>query len=818
MELDVLLRWLRIAAIKIAQNSVWWLLRSFNSRISELVRSMASENLARPMLELLPPQRRALLEDGLLDPAHRAVVVQMPTSSGKTLLAQFRILQTRNSFPDAWVAYLVPTRALVNQVALRLRRDLGPLGIKVESAAPVQEFDVFEEEWLVSADDADVVVTTPEKLDLLIRGDKRGPSKRPLGLVILDEAHNLAEGERGVRAELLLAMLNREYPDAQFLLLTPFVPNGKELAVWLDDQRSHAITVLAADWQPNDRTIGIVYPQGRGRDWGLRFRTLHTIPAGIEIEGDLPLEGQRPPLAMVVSKAKGAKSRVAAGAACILGRRAGTSCIVLADSPSSTWDIADLIADEFSDQPIQSDRVNLVRRFLETEFSPEFRLSDLLRKGIAVHHGGLSPEARFLVEWLTEEGDVRALIATTTLAQGVNFPVSSVVLATHFLYRPNAGKEEMTAAAFQNLAGRAGRLFQDTLGIVAFASQDAQAEGIQAFVSRQVNELSSALEQMVRDVLERGWELNLTSLVRYDTRWASFAQYLAHAYRQSNNHEQFVAETEKVLRATWGYRRLSSSQPAAAEQLVEATREYAGTLRMMGPGVLSLVDSTGFSGETVMEILRHKDRLPASFPEWDPRTLFQANPAALATLLGNVLGVRELQLEMPPGSEQRQLAEILSMWVRGETIDKISTQHYMTEAQSMTDAITKCCQQLFQRFAQAGAWGLGALQTLAGVNLTELSADEVEAFRSVPAMMFYGVPTVQGVLMRTLAVPRSVAVSMGDRFKAEDTPGPAPRLQRAGTWVEAQPSTVWESSKPPGATLSGEDYRRIWRVLNGMEA
>jgi hypothetical protein len=817
IELDVLLRWLRIAAIKIAQNSVWWLLRSLNSRISERVRSMASENLARPMLELLPPQRRALLEDGLLDPAHRAVVVQMPTSSGKTLLAQFRILQARNSFPDAWVAYLVPTRALVNQIALRLRRDLGPLGIKVESAAPVQEFDVFEEEWLVSAADGDVVVTTPEKLDLLIRGDKRGPAKRPLGLVILDEAHNLAEGERGVRAELLLAMLNREYPDAQFLLLTPFVPNGKELAVWLDDQRSHAITVLAADWQPNDRAIGIVYPQGRGRDWGLRFRTLHTIPAGIEIEGDLPLEGPRPPLAVAISKAK-AKFRVAAATACFLGRRAGSSCIVLADAPSSTWEIANLIADVFPDQPSESGRVNLVRRFLETEFSREFRLCDLLRKGIAVHHGGLSPEARFLVEWLTEEGDVRALIATTTLAQGVNFPVSSVVLATHFLYRPNAGKEAMSPAAFQNLAGRAGRLFQDTLGIVAFASQDEKAEDIQAFVSRQVQELSSALETMVREVLERGWELNLTSLVKYDTRWASFAQYLAHAYRQSNNHEQFVAETEKVLRATWGYRRLSSSQPAAAEQLVEATREYAGTLRKMGPGILSLVDNTGFSGETVMEILRHKDRLPASFNEWDPRTLFQANPAALASLLGNVLGVRELHLEMPPGSEERQLADILSMWVRGETIDKISTQHYMTEAQSMTDAITKCCQQLFQRFSQAGAWGLGALQTLAGVNLTALSTDEVEAFRSVPAMIFYGVPTVQGVLMRTLAVPRSVAVSMGDRFKAEETPGAALRLQRARTWVEAQPSAVWDSCKPPEASLSGEDYRRIWRVLNGMEA
>ena len=240
------------------------------------------------------------------------------------------------------------------------------------------------------------------------------------------------------------------------------------------------------------------------------------------------------------------------------------------------------------------------------------------------------------------------------------------MLATHYLYRPNAGKEAISPAAFQNLAGRAGRLFQDTLGIVAFASQDEKAEEIQAFVSRQVGELSSALETMVREVLERGWELNLTSLVKYDARWASFAQYLAHAYRQSNNHDQFLAETEKVLRATWGYRRLSSSQPAAAEQLVEATREYAGTLRKMGQGVLSFVDSTGFSGETVMEILTHKGRLPTSFAQWDPCTLFQAGPDVLASLLGNVLGVRELQLEMPPGSEQRQLAEILGMWVRGK--------------------------------------------------------------------------------------------------------------------------------------------------------
>jgi replicative superfamily II helicase len=440
IELDVLLRWLRAASIQMARNSIWWLLPSLNVRISEHVRHLAAEDAARPLLELLPPQRRALLEDGLLDPAHRAVVVQMPTSSGKMLLAEFRILQAINSFPGCWIAYLVPTRALVNQVALRLRRDFEPLQIRVESAAPVQEVDIFEEEWLTSAEDADVVVTTPEKLDLVIRGAKRSATERTLGLVILDEVHNLGEGERGVRAELLLAMLNQEYPDAHFLLLTPFVPNSEELALWLDDQRSRAITVLATEWQPNDRAIGIAYPEGRARNWNLRFRTLHTMPANVEAAGSLPLDGQGPLLDLTASAVRGSKSKIAAATARVLSRCEGSSCIILADSPGTTWNIAELLEREFPRRQSPSWRVDLVKRFCETEFSPDFKLCHLLEMGIALHHGGLSPELRFLVEWLTEEGDIKILIATTTLAQGVNFPVSSVVLATHYLYYPNRGR------------------------------------------------------------------------------------------------------------------------------------------------------------------------------------------------------------------------------------------------------------------------------------------------------------------------------------------------------------------------------------------
>ena len=65
------------------------------------------------MFELLPPQRAALLEQGLLDQAKTAVVVDLPTSGGKTLLAQFRILQALNQFDadNGWGAHVASTKA-----------------------------------------------------------------------------------------------------------------------------------------------------------------------------------------------------------------------------------------------------------------------------------------------------------------------------------------------------------------------------------------------------------------------------------------------------------------------------------------------------------------------------------------------------------------------------------------------------------------------------------------------------------------------------------------------------------------------------------
>jgi hypothetical protein len=225
----VLLGWLHVGARRMIAGSVWWVAQTVNSRVTKFVTSVTK---ARGLFELLPPQRMALQEQGLLDQASRAIVVDLPTSGGKTVLAQFRILQALNQFDadKGWVAYVAPTRALVSQVTRRLRGDFGPIGIRVEQLTSAVDVDSFEEAILAASDSGQqfhVLVATPEKLQLVMRNKSVA---RPLALIVMDEAHNIEDEERGMRIELLLATVKRENPTANFLLLMPFVPNADSLA------------------------------------------------------------------------------------------------------------------------------------------------------------------------------------------------------------------------------------------------------------------------------------------------------------------------------------------------------------------------------------------------------------------------------------------------------------------------------------------------------------------------------------------------------------------------------------------------------------
>ena len=812
IELGLLLRWLSMATRVMIRSTVWHQLSAYNSKITAFKEILTSESQTRPLFELLPPQRDAIQD--VMHIGNRAVVVEMPTSSGKTLLAEFRIIQTKVNISNSWIAYLVPTRALVNQITVRLRRDLSGLGFVIEQATPAYEIDPLEEELLSVSNQFDILVTTPEKLDLLIRNEAITKDNRTLGLVILDEAHNLGDGARGLRSELVLATINRESPNTHFLLLTPFVPNANELATWLDDERSKCVTPsLAVNWQPNDRMIALAYPNGRGRVWGLELKPLHVTRKNrtpISFNERIPLTNKRQ--RSIRKSDINSNVYVAALVAEVLANRGNS--IILTYSPTDCWRLSEKLAGLLPNR--KSEKISLVKEYIKLECGADFALYSLLDKGIGVHHAGISPDIRSLMEWLTEEGDLCVLVATTTLAQGVNFPISNVILSTYFKPR-KAGvsyiREKMRSDEFWNIAGRAGRLFQDTLGLVIFAINQSDNPGIESYVNENVVELASALEQMINEAIEKGWELDLKRLVRNDPKWSSFVQYLAHCYRKAGDHSRFLTDTEKLLKRTYAYHRLSVHQPEIAKQLVNSTRVYAEQLKGLQPGVLTLVDSTGFSPETILDLLKEKDSFSLTAEEWSPSNLFRVGGDGIKDIVGALLKVREIDLPEIIGGSRTKISSMIQMWVSGKSLREIADMHF-NNIEDIEKRITDCCRLVYQTLTHQGSWGVGALQSMNKIDTGDLSPEAKSQILSVPAMIYYGVPTVDAVIMRNLGVPRSISVRMGEYFKSEeDSSDSSPRLQKARKWLEQSTPDQWAAAG--NGIMSGEKLKEVWRIISG---
>jgi hypothetical protein len=812
---DVILTWLHVAGRRMASGSIWNVAHAVNSRVTSFVSQVTK---AGSMFELLPPQRAALQEQGLLDQASRAIVVELPTSGGKTALAEFRILQALNQFDaeGGWVAYVAPTRALVSQLTRRLRKDLSPISIRLEELTSSIEIDAFEQAVLANKQDATrfhILVATPEKLQLVIRNKA---VDRPLALIVLDEAHNIEDEDRGLRVELLLATIKSDCPKANFLLMMPYVPNAADLALWLAPETGKTISIGTSAWKPNERLVGLFDTKRitqAPKDWAFEFETVSTTPGTIQLKGKYRV-GKPNPLDKAFSRVSSLSAKTV-GIAKIFSDR-GTS-IAIAGTIPAAWEMARSATASLPKQEKPPESVQLVQRFLANEISPKFELIEMLSHGVGVHHAGLSDEARSLMEWLAEQGDLRLICATTTIAQGINFPVSSIFLATtNWPY----GKK-MPSRAFWNLAGRAGRVGQDSVGVIGLAAGD-DPNALKKYMSQSMGDLVSRLVQMLDELEALGQLGNLAVHIQRE-QWADFRNYVAHLWNEKKNLDLVLAETEQLLRNTLGYTSLQSKkQSKKAAALLEATRAYAQLLAAH-PENASLADSTGFSPEGVRAALLGLRDLgkPLSSDDWQPESIF-GKKSILPSLIGIMLRLPEVRKPLEElgihGTDKQKIAKIANDWVSGDSIEQIAKKHFgkgpINSAEDLTAVITDACKGIYRALANAGTWGLSALSKMptSGIQYDKLSPEQRRTLNLLPAMLYHGVHTENAVLMRMSSVPRSVAESLGQRFGLADlerTPS------NAREFVRALSSSDWQSVLPPHSAMTGDDYRQVWARLSG---
>jgi hypothetical protein len=782
-----------VGARELVQNAIWTHLSGVGERVKEFGRLLAARGRSRPVIELWPSQQAALRKN-LLDPYKRAILVEMPTSAGKTLLAKFAIVQSRVLNPNGTVAYIVPTRALVNQVTLDLREDLRLVDLRVEQAVPATEIDPSEDKLLGEA--PDVLVSTPEKLDLLIRRDH--PVVQNVALVIADEAHNLRDGDRGARLEMLLAMIKRDRADARFLLLSPFLPNDTELTAWLGDDR--ALAPIKVDWKPSSRMVGAIRVAGRAPNSFLAFETL---PASdnVDVGG-----GHVVPIGDVPSK--GAKSIRGLTKAAISALRHRGSILVLCEGPGTAATRARQIADDLQPLPTQPDR-EAVCHYLEAEIGRPTALVDHIRRGVAYHHAGLSHEARWLIEGLIRRNLVDIVCGTTTLAQGVNFPIASVVIETL-----DKGIKTLSYEDFWNIAGRAGRALVDTSGIVAFPTPDRQKkEEYTQFLRGEAQAISSQLATLIEradEIVKKDFGISAIFAV---PELHSFLQFLAHAMRVSGTAD-IADEVEDLLRASLVYRQAQKRGEESAQTLVTLCRAYLAKVRGQAD-ILALADQTGFATPSVLQ-LRMKTRGVAEFQgsdRWNPTRLFGDDVVPLAERVRAIADLPEMRLG--PGKNQpfnaTRIAEILRDWVNGESLGAMAQSYPMSEGKTEDQRVAEFSKYLHSQLLGRASWGMGALGTVC-LSGEEGTAREEAGY--VPSMIFFGVRQKEAVWLRMVGVPRVVADGLAAVWKNAERSAPK-TYDEIRAWVSKLSDRDWSKAIPDGAALSPSEARLLWHEFSG---
>lgn len=815
ISLRLLYQFFEAFATKMIRNTIWYTTRGINNWVTQF-NQFVSHREERALFELLYPQRESIIEGELLNPAHRAVVVNLPTSSGKTLIAEYRILQALNQFRErgGWVAYIVPTKTLVNQIYIQLKKDLTNIGIRIERASGAIDLDGFEQ-YLVEENgnhtDFDILITTYEKMNLLVRQGLGTTTKRPLVLTVVDEAHNIEESSRGLNLEFLLSTIKNDCEEANFLLMTPDISNSEDVSKWLAGDRGNVINLELDWWQPNERIVGTIEIEGRGRNYDYVLRTLHTDKGTYEIGNTIPLSSMQDS-GQTASQARTSKVKIVSHVASdILNLE--SPIIVLASAPSETYKIAESLYESVGNDLEIDEDVELVIKLVQSELGEDFPLAKHLKRRIAVHSSALPDDIRFLIEDLMSNEKLQVLVATTTIAQGINFPVSAVIMGAYNY--PYSGA--MPVRDFWNLAGRVGRAGQDSMGWVGIAVKN-QEDLLEVgnYVRKASNDLHSQLVNAIDNALRHADE-DFDRWLFIDERWSAILQYISHLRRQTQQQDTFLAQLELKLQATFGYSQLSTEKKIF---LRDNLRRYVKTLSLADA---KRADDTGFSSISVRQMIGRLASSNISPQDWQRNQLFSENNQTMQNLVGIMLNTYEIKKTIQDLSEGGQpldhssIARLIIDWVNGRNLASIASRIYPRE--EITIAIQKATKALYKIVANSATWGLAALQKMptSGVDWENLSEIERKKMANLPAYLHYGVNTDEGVLMRKNNVPRSIANRLGELYNVSvngeifNQPSDA-----VNNWLTQQTNETWNNVRPVESRLSGEDYKRIWKKLNGV--
>lgn len=411
-------------------------------------------------------------------------VITFPTGAGKSTLSELKILSTLRA--GRRCIYLVPTHALESQVNRNLK-------LLIDRTEPClmnlgAEYSLLDE----TNDDKNIAVMTPEHCLMLMNVSPERLYN--IGLVVFDEFHLISGDEdnaRAIDAMTVMASLLDSHSDADFLLISAMVKNGREISGWIESITERPCVLLDSPWKPTSQLQGcLMYDEGeitaiqkelsefrnnnprkKGPSTKLK-RSLKAYPKCLFSlknvwDGNDKSHyylGEIMDRQVMLSESRWTVSPnvndVAANLAAKYAR-IGMKTIVFALQPnfanSILMKLSKLIAEDKSELLLKEKSYDVQRIAMELGGWEYSFLSDCT--SATLHHSKLLPEERFLSEWyFKQNGGPMVIVATPTIAQGINLPADMVLIAGSSRYDDNERKKlPIRAHEILNAAGRAGR-------------------------------------------------------------------------------------------------------------------------------------------------------------------------------------------------------------------------------------------------------------------------------------------------------------------------------------------------------------------------
>ena len=384
--------------------------------------------------------------------ADESVLVAAHTSAGKTVIAEYAIAKSLRD--NQRVVYTSPLKALSNQKFRELSEAFGP-----------GEVGLMTGDVTLNPNAGCLVMTTEILRSMLYRGSDVA---REVAWIVFDEIHYLRDKERGVVWEETIVLV----PDrVRFVFLSATLPNAEEFAGWIANTHSQPCHLVSTDYRPTPLQH-YLFPAGAEGlymvvDERAKFKPDNFQKAIAELNAPDPTNEAL----LKRERARRGDEDILRVVELIIDRKFDP-CIVFAFSKRECESLAVKLTNlDLTDE----DEKGLIERIYwnamdclspEDKGLPQIRqLLPFLKQGIGVHHSGLLPILKEVVEILFQEGLLKCLFATETFSTGLNMPAKTVVFVRPRKF-DGGGFRWLSSGEYIQMSGRAGRRGLDDRGIV----------------------------------------------------------------------------------------------------------------------------------------------------------------------------------------------------------------------------------------------------------------------------------------------------------------------------------------------------------------